>query len=264
MTREEEISYAFVDLYPTGRAWNYVRNNNDETEETASYTDGTGVDFTDGTDDVFDVTYDIFEKKSKQLQYAYERAFVRTNEKLARVLDQLLPDNEGFNYDDVVNWERNLGIDNSDLLLDERKEVIYARLGYTNNNPYRQTGEYLQEQLQANGFDLYVHENRFWNGTTHEAINPFASLYGKIKYGQALYGTQGVTYNQVVRNYVDKTIDGANVNFNNDRLAYIFFVGGPTFGDIATVNNTREDELRDLILTLKPLHSVAVLQINLV
>lgn len=262
MTREEEISFAFKDLYPTGRAWNYIRNNDERVQESTSYTDGIGDEFTDGVGDVFGTTYDIFEKKSKQLQYAYERAFIRTNEKLSKVLDQLLPDNDGFNYDDVLNWERVLEIDNSNLSISDRKEIIYARLGYTNNNPYRQTSEYLQEQLQANGFDLYVHENRVWNGSFFEAININPAKFGEILFGSPYFGSDGILYTSVVKNYIDESIDNGLIVTESYRNKYVIIIGGSSLNTFTSVLYARKNELREIILKHKPLHIAAVMQVN--
>jgi len=42
--------------------------------------------------------------------------------------------------------------------LEERKEILLARRTYPNGKLYRQTGEFIQEQLRASGFDVYVHD----------------------------------------------------------------------------------------------------------
>jgi len=51
---------------------------------------------------------------------------------------------------------------------------------------------------------------------------------------------------------------------DNENLRASFYIGGSTMGDYANVLNTKKDELRELILKLKPAHTAGYLLINYV
>lgn len=259
---ESEILKVVESLYPSGRAWNYARSNNTASEVSDAYTDGVENEFTDGQGNVFNATFSKFDKESKNIQKARLKSWARVLGDYHDVLWQILPDNDNFTVEDAINWERQYSIDNSDKTLEERKEILLSRLTHPNGRKYRQTPEFLQEQLQSNGFDLYVHENREWDGSKFVGVNPKASLFGNIIFGEALFGNTGIDYNSVVKNYIDKETDG-NIKLGvTGREAYLFFIGASVKNTFATVQKTRESELREIILKTKPMHSIAVLQIN--
>jgi len=80
-------------------------------------------------------------------------------------LNSALPDNEDFTEEDAAQWEHRLGlITNEAVLLDTRKAAIIRKMNHPGTVPARQHFTYLEGQLQAAGFDVYVHENRFDDG----------------------------------------------------------------------------------------------------
>ena len=184
------------------------------------------------------------------------------NTSIGNVLNQIIPDNDAFDLDDIESWERVLDIDNSTLTNDQRKNIILARLSYPNGQLYRQTQEFIQEQLRANGFDVYVHENRFNTGTNpfpFEPVDINSAVYGNVVYGETTYGNVGVKYDTLLCNYVDKTIDEANQPIISDKQNNIFFIGGEVYPEQAYIDPAREKEFRHLVLSLKPAHSAAAL-----
>jgi uncharacterized protein YmfQ (DUF2313 family) len=78
------------------------------------------------------------------------------------VLNNILPDNTGFTADDATAWERRLGlITNEDVSLADRKLAIIRKINHPGTIKSRQSALYLEGQLRAAGFNVYVYENRF-------------------------------------------------------------------------------------------------------
>ena len=181
------------------------------------------------------------------------------------ILDSILPDNANFTTDDATDWERRLGLlTNSATPLANRKAAILRKLKNPGLNPARQHYQYLEAQLQKAEFDLYVYENRFPvypSGWTTQTIQQFANLpdnqHGDHQHGDIQHGFEFYDY---VANHLDENLDASFVIGSN--LRSTFFIGGPTAGSFANVLTSRKEELRHLILQLKPVQTVAYLLIN--
>ena len=185
------------------------------------------------------------------------------------ILSSILPDNDGFTADDASDWERRLGlIDGTGVALADRKLAIKRKMNHPGDIPARQNYLYLEGQLQAAGFDVYVHENRFDvypdSYETHNPITDYGApasyrQYGQFQYGQVNYGAY---YANIVVNFIEEEMD---VGFRlGDNLRSTFFVGGQTVGTFANVDTLRKDEFRQLILKIKPVQTVGFLFINYV
>lgn len=217
-------------LYPTGRAWKMP----------------------------FD---GFFESLHKALAVSEENAY---NDAVS-IMYSILPDNPNFTSDDATDWERRLGMEtNLATPLSLRMLAIKRKMQSPGINPARENYLNIQYQLQLGGFDIYVYENRFPvypYGYTTQTIQQFANLYdnqhGDHQHGDIQHGFQ---FGDVVVNSMDQTIDSSFV-ISTD-LRSTFFIGGPTAGSYANVPLTRKQELRHLILQLKPAHTVAYLLIN--
>lgn len=177
------------------------------------------------------------------------------------ILDSILPDNANFTADDASDWERRLGIAASSATsLVDRRAAIQRKYAHPGNILARQGPDYIEGQLQAAGFNVFVHENLTGEspGTyittdvfTHGSISAF--------HGSGLTSGGGLATFLVV-NSIDPAIDAAfdlGSDFRN-----LFFIGGQTLGDTADVPSVRETEFRQLILSLKPTHLAAALIIN--
>lgn len=182
----------------------------------------------------------------------------------------ILPDNAGFTDDDATDWELRLGmITSAGTSLDDRKKAIRRKINHPGNIAARQHYLYIQGQLQAAGFDVYVHENRFpYGGGEYYTLsiadvigNPSlnAVQHGQIQHGQANHGGG---YSNIIVNYIDEQQDQRF--FITGNLRNTFFIGGSTLGDFANVAEERKDEFRQLILKLKPAQMVGYLLINYV
>lgn len=212
-------------LFPTGRAW-WIRING------------------------------VFHKLLQGLSLSEQKVHDVT----VSLLDAILPDNNDFDEEDAVNWERALGLYNqSYLTLAERKQIILRKMQHPGNIPARQHYLYLEGQLQNAGFDVYVHENRF--GSPPVVNNPVAAMYGQINYAQAYYGNQGMNYTKVM-NYIDRASDDNYSVGDNINMRATFFVGGQVFPNRANVPYKRKKEFRELILKIKPAQTAGFLLIN--
>lgn len=184
------------------------------------------------------------------------------------VLNTLIPDNSKFTEDDATDWERRFGLVSNGLVpLADREAAILRKMQSPGANPAK--GHYLtiQKELQAAGFNVWVHENIFPlypSGYEHVAPN---SLYGNTnliepEYGELQYGgiQYGGYYDNIIANNIDQDTDsGFDVG---DNFASTFFIGGQVLGTYANVLAVREVEFRQLILNLKQVQSIGYLFIN--
>lgn len=186
------------------------------------------------------------------------------------ILDNILPDNSNFTTDDATAWEIRLGLITSSLVpLADRKDAIKRKINHPGTVPARQNYRYLQGQLQAAGFDVYVYENRFPDGgggyytksPTLFSLLPYPRRWvmhsNVIQHGQVQHG---YTFGNKVVNHIEESLDAPFGTGNN--LRSTFFVGGATPGSWAIVDVNRKDEFRQLILKIKPVQEVGFLLVN--
>jgi hypothetical protein len=181
-------------------------------------------------------------------------------------LDAILPDNDNFLAEDATDWERRLGMIPSTAPLADRKEAIRRKMNHPGTIPARQHYLYVQGQLQAAGFNVFVYENRFDDGMggletrTPQFLSGVGSQqnqHGQFQHGQRQHG--GGWGDKVV-NSLDVATD---YNFNvGANLRSTFFIGGSPIGTFANIPANRRQEFRQLILKLKPTQTVAYLFIN--
>jgi uncharacterized protein YmfQ (DUF2313 family) len=205
-----------------------------------------------------------FRKLNEALGLSEERAY---NDALA-ILNSILPDNPSFTEDDATDWERRLGlITNLSVSFDDRKAAILRKMNHPGTIPARQHFLYLEGQLQAAGFNVFVFENKFPDGgggiETRDALTVSGGVgLGTVQLGDGQLGDNqlGGGFTNVIVNYIDEEIDFLfNVGSN---LRKTFFIGADPVGDFANVDINRKDEFRQLILKIKPAQMVGYLFIN--
>jgi len=184
-------------------------------------------------------------------------------------LNSILPDNNNFTADDAADWERRLGmITNTGVSLSDRKKAIERKLNHPGTISARQNYHYLEGQLQAAGFDVYVYENRFPDGSggyTTKTPTELNVLYAAftIQHGEPLQMgmlQHGPCYTNKIVNQIDTLKDDY---FNTgDNFRSTFFICGSTIGTFANVPAARKDEFRQLILKIKPAQTVGYLFVN--
>ena len=205
-------------LFPTGRAFNYPEGGNlDKLVESLAESEKRAVDNVDS------------------------------------ILFQILPDNDDFTADDASKWENRLGmINGSGLPIADRKSAIIRKMNHPGDVPARQSWDYLQNSLQAAGFDVYVHENLAEVPILGTTIQSGQYQSGQIQSGSAPYLFK-------VANSLDSEIDKNFIISTDYRSTFV--VGGAVFGTSANVSALREKEFRQLILKIKPVQTVAFLYI---
>lgn len=206
----------------------------------------------------------------EKLNNAAARSEARAYADALSILNSAIPDNNSFTVDDDTDWERRLGlITNQAVALSDRKLAIKRKMAHPGTVRARQNWRYVESQLQAAGFNVYVYENRFPDGMGGYITRTPEDVTGGVGFDQAEFGDFqfndfqfGGRFHNIVANYIDDTRDGAfNVGSN---LRFTFYIGGNPLGTFVNIDKNRKDEFRQLVLRLKPQHTVAFLLINFV
>lgn len=183
-------------------------------------------------------------------------------------LDTILPDNPNFTAEDATKWERRLGLITNVLTsLDDRKLALLRKINHPGTIPARQHFLYLQGQLRNAGFDVFVHENRFPDGgggfttktpgevigTSDEAVHSPTLQHGQVQHG--------ATFAKKIANSIEQVVD--NLFDIGSNYRFTFFIGGEILGDFASIPGSREAEFRQMVLRIKPTHTVAFLFLDI-
>lgn len=198
------------------------------------------------------------EALAKSEQTAFEDAL--------STFDSMLADNENFTAEDATSWERRLGlITNEAVPLADRKLAILRKYNHPGTMPARSNFRYIEAQLQAAGFNVYVTENRFpdgFGGYVTKTPEEFSGeVFPIVQLGDAQLGDfqlGDVLYDLCVNN-LDENID-AQFNIGNT-FKCTFFISDP-YGQFADVSDIRKNEFRQLILKAKQTQAVAILLVN--
>ena len=191
-------------------------------------------------------------------------SYARLIDDAKATINSTLPDTNLFFEDDINIWEHRLGlITNISVPLDQRRQAVLRKLAYPANVKARQHPLYIQSQLQAAGFNVFVHENTKPYKTPEDIIA--GSLVSTQHAGDTQHGggTQhGEGSFSVIANSLDPT-ESFNIGGANN-LWSTFFIAGLLITDIAIVSEDRQIEFRELVLKLKPAHTVVFPFINFV
>jgi len=182
------------------------------------------------------------------------------------LLDSMLPDNSNFTTADATRLERIYGlITNPAVSLADRKLAITRKINHPGAIKGRQHFLFLERELQAAGFDVYVHENIFSGlrtTATQLAIdNNNTFEHGEFEHGEFEHGDY--LLGSFISHVANRINEGETV-IDGPQLSNIFFIGGEVAGTFADVDSNRHDEFRQLILRVKPGHLIAYLFIDYV
>jgi len=115
---------------------------------------------------------------------------IRAYNNAVSILDSSLPDNPNFTVDDASAWEKRLGLaDGTGIPLNQRMDAIKVQLNWPGTNPAKAALDYIQDVLQAAGYNICVHENLFitpgitWTLYSGTSLNTWTS----IAYGGGLF-----------------------------------------------------------------------------
>lgn len=174
------------------------------------------------------------------------------------LLDVIIPDNDNFTVEDAVRWERVLSISgSSDDSLDNRKAAIYRKMQFPSNAKGRQHKNYLEGQLRAANFDVTIYEysdvKDFFSSKVHSlnTIHSFSTTHGG--------GLNIPFFSEIVANYIEKDME-TPIDLTLENLRNVFWIAGDTFDEFPNIAPYRIEEFRQIILTVKPLHTVAFLR----
>ncbi|WNO24209.1 hypothetical protein Scuro_48 [Acinetobacter phage Scuro] len=176
----------------------------------------------------------------------------------------------------LSEWESQFGLYSGRLTEAGRRSRLDA--AWKNNGG--QSPAYIQEQLQLNGFNVFVHE--WWEPGTEASVgvneqtparNPLTVLNAQYavtvpgvdcgeplaqcgeefaEAGNTLGGLVG--YPLVNKFIYDSDEVGYTVPSDSQYWPFFMYVGGPNFGDIAEVPATRRYEFEALLLKIRPAH----------
>jgi hypothetical protein len=180
------------------------------------------------------------------------------------LLNQTFPDNDDFSEDDARLWEFRLGlITNDSVDLEIRKQVIKRKMGHPNNIKARQHPLFIESQLQAAGFKVWVHENTIPYRTPLEVS---AIDLDNVNHGEPTQHGVGTTHGggsfSLIANSIN-AIESYSIG-GDENLWATFFIGGIVLGTSAEVQSSRLKEFKELVIKLKPAHTVAFTFINYV
>jgi hypothetical protein len=182
------------------------------------------------------------------------------------IMDSLLPDNDNFTASDATDWERRLRlITKESVSLSDRKLAITRKMNHPGTVPARSSYRFIQKQLRDAGFDVYVYENRFWDGSEYVTMTPeeiTGDVPPEVQHADGQHGDfqHGDGIWNIVANYIDESLD---FSFNiGENLRFTFFISGPLIDTYADVDEDRKNEFRQLILKVKPTNTVAYLFVN--
>lgn len=196
---------------------------------------------------------------------------------------------------EIRAWEGQFGLTNGEVLTEnERRERLAGIWAATGG----QSPRYIQDTLQAAGFNVYVHE--WWDlpATSPPTVRDPFDVMGSATYGAGdpqmeageviaqagnylpIPGNVYMLVNKIYTADMHYTCcagdtvmeageagaqagDYSTVDFirkqypipnNPTDWRYILYIGGETFGDLATINEDRQGELEDLLLKICPSH----------
>lgn len=192
---------------------------------------------------------------------AINTSFSRLIKDSESLLNSIFPDNDNFTDEDILIWEYRLGlISNLNTDSELRKQAIKRKLGHPNNIKERQDAKFIQYQLNLAGFDVFVHENTFPYKNPQEIAN--LSINEKqhsenVQHGNGVqHGGDGFSL------IANSTQEIESYSVNSSSLWATFFIGGEVLGNIASVPQNRLKEFKELVIKLKPAHTVAFTFIN--
>lgn len=205
----------------------------------------------------------INDSTNDQIITGISEVFSTARNDLFSLLDIILPDNDNFTENDALRWESLLGmVVNPDTSLSDRKLAILRKMSHPGNILARQSRDYIESQLQAAGFDVYVYENL--NDLTPQdvfgaSLSGIAEHSADIEHGDIEHGGSYL-WPDIIANRIDWQKDQYfDLSFG---LETTFYICGSTLGDFAEIPEIRREEFRQTVLKLKPLRTVAFIGIT--
>ena len=200
------------------------------------------------------------------LHKALNLSFMRLVNDARITIDSTIPDNGNFTAADAELWEYRLGLFvNPPIDMEARKQAIKRKMSYPSNMKARQHPLFIQHQLQQGGFNVFVHENKFYEAgeLVYKLPNEIIDLgFEATTHGPPAQHGQGTQHGSSGFEVIANKIGVESYGVGDNNLWATFFIGGENLGEMAAVPENRKKEFRELVLKLKPGHTVAFLFIN--
>ena len=182
----------------------------------------------------------------RKMMYALGKSEQRAVQAAVDTLNRILPDNSGFTEDDATEWERRLNIISGTgfVPFETRKATILRKYQFPGGFLNRQNYRYIEAQLQLAGYDVTITENFAEITPLTATVHASTTLHGVAVHGGAIRDTD----------IVANSINMGEV-FTIDTYFGAFIVEG-------TIPISAIRTFRQLILTLKPANTVAILRLT--
>ncbi|MCK4521271.1 MAG: hypothetical protein KAU20_01765, partial [Nanoarchaeota archaeon] len=121
----------------------------------------------------------------------------------------------------------------------------------------------MEDLLDFNIYYAQLGDDQLGDFPLGDALSYYSDLFDCFQLGVATLGDTQLaecSYNQKVANYIDYQKD---IFFNiGNNYKSTFLIGGGYPGEFADVDSTRREELRQLVLRIKPVQSIGYMLIN--
>lgn len=169
------------------------------------------------------------------------------------ILESIIPDNDNFTDEDATIWENRIGvIKGADLQL--RKKAILAKMAFPGTIKNRQNKKYLEYRLQQAGFNCEVWEIQDVGLGEVICLRNGLDLSDETE----LNGSDVSEYIGFIANRLYQN-EEAEVSFSALLKPTSFYITGSNQG-FFSINENSEMEFRRLVMSIKPLHTVALLK----
>jgi hypothetical protein len=209
----------------------------------------------------------------KTLKQFFEGLTVALIDDIKTILDEVFQDINPAETTKLDTYENQFGLPATDLTIADRRTRLDAAWKSTGG----QSPRYIQDTLQDNGFNVYVHE--WWVPGTEPAVNVkscvaarnAATILVSPKYplvnivlettpdyivlaGEAI--AQAGEADAQAGNYIDFKDERRTyiTPLNTDYHHYFLYIGGSSFGTLASIDANRRDEFEALCLKICPCH----------
>lgn len=214
----------------------------------------------------------VMEKLYKAIMSDNIGGFGRAYKDMRQIGYDILPDNPYFTIDEARRWYKRLGLyDSGDVSLADMKLAIAQKMSWAQVPLAKQNYLFIQQQLRAAGFDVYVYPNRFSDGlggwitkTPIEILSGYvgdAALDGFYLDDLELDETWSDDNIWLIMNYQESEKD-EDFYISPDGWKSTFYIAGATVDAFADVPAGREIEFRQLVLKLKAAQMCAIAFVN--
>lgn len=240
----------FKKLLPTGRAYKFGNNGNNLIQGNADEFDRVRLDIDKTQNSVIPDNADFDLERYERFYDIQYNPLDSHAVRMARVRARMTPVNPDVCLLNIAELQSE--IDNAGwggvLYLHENPMGLMPWQVLQPLNPPTQFGNYQFGQFQFNGYNVWDDYPEFYS----------SYQFGTYQFGNAQFNSQ-MKFNNNIANSLNRHYDSF---VNLVPLAHTFFVCGPNLGDVVTLPQSDEQQLRQLLLNIKPATAVGFLLIK--